>query len=61
MERTLGDDSVDSECDLDMLVEENFEVRDPGQGKTKFQNKNNPERQCFHCNWTQKGSRQVFF
>ena len=61
MDQTSGCASTYSECDLYTLVEENFEVCDPGQGKTKFQNKINPERQCLHCNWTQKGSRQVFF
>ena len=60
MDRTTGCASIDSGYDLDTLVEENFEVCDPGQGKNKFQNKINPERQCLHCNWTQKGSRQVF-
>ena len=50
MDRTTGCASIDSECDFDTIVEENFEVCDPGQGKTKFQNKINPERQCLHCN-----------
>ena len=54
MDLTTEHDSTDSEYELDTLVEEKFEVRDPGQGKTKFQNKINPERQCLHCNWIQK-------
>jgi hypothetical protein len=60
MDLTTEHDSTDSEHELDTLVEEKFEVSDAGQGKTKFQNKVNPERQCLHCNWIQKGSRHVF-
>ena len=48
------------ELTLDDLVEENYEILDPGCPKTKHSNRTNPKRRCIHCEWTQTGTRQVF-
>ena len=51
----LGDGS-----NLDKLVEENFDVLNPGHAASKSQKRVNPEKQCMHCGWTAVGTRQIF-
>ena len=46
------DGNKELELNLDYLVEENFELRDPWRSKRKLHKQINPERQCIHCDWT---------
>ena len=60
MEAPEDDVMIESELDLDDMIEENFELRDPGCSKSRHHKKINPERQCNHCEWTRQGTQQVF-